>query len=342
MGCSLSLALTVRHLPKLGLSAEQCEDAWAVNNSASRFAVADGATDSYASGRLARLMVEGFADESGPRSAGEFPPWARSRAEAWVKSTPVAGLPWYKQEKARLGAHCTFLGIQLESSGPLSDASGIAEPQRALVASRHVDGACGGEHSTSTPVAYRAFAVGDVCLFHVRDDRLLCAKPVERPEDFGVQPALVATSRSYPGPGIETLVEWTGEIAAGDLLVLASDAVAHWFLVAAGQGGRPWRCIVEASEDEFATLVARLRQENQMRNDDVTVVAVAAAPEPSAVDSSPTPVPERAPRRGRRNARRGLVRAAAISLGAGALLVAVALIRSPKTRGPFGVARAGW
>ncbi len=317
MADTLRLTVAYRQVAKRGLTAEQCEDAWAANPSAGRFAVADGATDSYASGRFARLLVYGFVDEAGPRSSVEIEGWSTSCAEAWAEATPIAGLPWYKQEKARLGAHCTFLGVQLE--GQAARDHGTTSSPTNL------------DHETAPSLVYRAFAVGDVCLFHVRQDRLLEVMPIARPEDFGVQPALVATSRSYPGPGLDALVEWTGELAEGDSLYLASDAVARWMLVSADAGEFPWHAIADAGADEFAALVEHLRDEGHMRNDDVTVVAVSVEPPPEQPEEGQEPPGgDETPRRHSPGARRQIERAAAVSLAVGALGVGLALVWGPK------------
>jgi hypothetical protein len=340
MEASLKLAVTVRQIPKLGLTAEQCEDAWAVSSSGLRLAVADGATDSYASGRFARLLTEGFVEDSGPRTADEFAPWSRARSAAWVEATRLDGLPWYKQEKARLGAHSTFLGLEIEPGCARSlELGGPRETEQRGPGGLALAG--NGVAGSARSLAYRALAVGDVCLFHVRGDRMLSAMPLERPEDFGVQPALIATSRTYPGPGVEALVSWSGEIAPGDTLVIASDAVARWFLVSTRDGEKPWQAIADADEQGFAALVDRLRREDRMRNDDVTVLSIDAEAVPPVSQPTRPSIAEPKPHRSRRKGgRRQIERAVAVSLGAGAVAVVVAVLGSPRTRGMLGASGA--
>src|SRR5829696_7044340 len=73
------LSLCWRHflVPKSGHAAEECEDAIAGDPSAGRFAVADGASESYAAGHWARLLVDAFVT-TGP--AGD---WLKDPREAW-------------------------------------------------------------------------------------------------------------------------------------------------------------------------------------------------------------------------------------------------------------------
>jgi hypothetical protein len=58
-----------------------------------------------------------------------------------------------------------------------------------------------------------------------------------------------------------------------------TDALAQWFLRGTEGGGKPWErleSILQAPQPEaaFASCVEELRNSQQLRNDDVTLVAV--------------------------------------------------------------------
>ena len=65
-------------LARRGLSADECEDAWAVDAESIRVAVADGATESAYAGLWARLLVEEFTREL--------------LADRWIASVERAGV----------------------------------------------------------------------------------------------------------------------------------------------------------------------------------------------------------------------------------------------------------
>ena len=73
--------------------------------------------------------------------------------------------------------------------------------------------------------------MGDSCLFVVRNDRLWMSFPMEDAAQFDNNPTLVCSKpdnadrtsgKTYTGPD--------GECVAGDSFILASDALACWFL----------------------------------------------------------------------------------------------------------------
>ena len=86
----------------------------------------------------------------------------------------------------------------------------------------------------------QALAVGDTCLFHIRDRKLLSVFPLCRSADFVCSPWLIG-SRGFTGEmmaGRE--LRCAGEFQAGDRLWLMTDALAQWFLRRTEAGGEPW------------------------------------------------------------------------------------------------------
>ena len=85
--------------PRTGNAAEECEDAFACNDPAGRFAVADGASESIFAGEWARLLCEAFVADA---AAGDgIGPWLEAAPEA------VAGpRPWADRPLARARRSC--------------------------------------------------------------------------------------------------------------------------------------------------------------------------------------------------------------------------------------------
>ncbi len=216
--------------PKSGHTAEEYEDAAAgpaaAPDGTTRLALADGATESAFAGLWARTLVGSFvAPESAvPETFGEFLHRAR-RAFGEAVAEREAGLSWYASAKAEEGAHAAFLGLVLYP-----------------------------DH------AWRAVAVGDCCLLHLREGALLEAWPISDPAAFDHRPDLV-TSR-YEDTHAPTTT--SGQWADGDRLLLASDALAAHLLTLNA---------IPADFADFGAFVAAARDAG-MHNDDVTLVEV--------------------------------------------------------------------
>jgi hypothetical protein len=267
-GAGLRVTATAHRLQKDGNRPEEYEDAFAVNAGNSRLALADGASDSYDSGRWARLLVDAFIDVPPPAAVDGLRAWLAEPAHSWLAGLDFAALPWNQQAKARLGAHSTFLGVELEMAETGAAAWGAP---------------CG---------AWRAMAVGDSCLFHVRAGALLTAFPLACAATFGGSPALVATNPAYRGAGIDRLATAQGELRLGDTLLLATDALAQWFLRRHERGESPWHDLLTAAH--FPAFIAAQRAQHHLRNDDVTLLVahVTVDGEPAA-PSTTAIVPKR-------------------------------------------------
>lgn len=128
---------------------------------------------------------------------------------------------------------------------------------------------------------WSAMAVGDACLFHIRDNNLLKRFPLEEVAAFGTTPALLSTvgtnNREMLEQGELHLCE--GECRPGDIFLLATDALAERFYdladLAELQIGLPdWNSLLQIIEDDFENLVAQFREDSLMRNDDVTLLVI--------------------------------------------------------------------
>jgi hypothetical protein len=190
-------------LPKHGCPAAEYEDAWAADPSAGRFAVADGASESAFAGLWARLLVEGFVAAPCPANLAT---WLDGTRDLWAAEVMGLELPWYGERKRQEGSFATLLGVELLPPTP--------------------DG----------PGRWRAAAVGDSCLFHVREGRLVEAFPLDRSSDFGNEPRLIG-SRGRRAP---MAAYGGGSLLPGDRLFLMTDALAQWFLRNQERSGRPW------------------------------------------------------------------------------------------------------
>lgn len=234
-------------LVRRGHTADEYEDASAAEDEAGRFAVADGATEGCFTGLWARLLVDGFVNHRGE----EVEDWLNSLPalqERWDLSVCGPELPWYAEEGIRQGAFAAFLGLVLAT-----------RPR--------------GRYQ------WQAIAVGDTCLFHTRRNTLLRAFPLERAADFDNLPKLVGSRSPLEAAHARQTVWTEGRGRHGDRLWMMTDALAQWCLGEVEAGRSPWSHLHSfltspEGEEVFALWIEGLRNGDQLRNDDVTLLAI--------------------------------------------------------------------
>ncbi|WP_343423259.1 hypothetical protein [Candidatus Flexifilum breve] len=160
-------------------------------------------------------------------------------ADQWhaaiAEKTRAKPLPWYAEEKLKSGAYSSLLGCRF------------------------------------APMAAGApSASGDSCLFYIRPRRWLYGFPYAHAEQFNNHPALLSTHADAFGTVKATLKR--GTWADGDLFLLMTDALAHFFI--AHPAFRKRLTDPELDQAGFARLIEAVRAEKLCRNDDVTLVRI--------------------------------------------------------------------
>jgi len=254
-------------VPKRGSTPGECEDAARVcpiegsnadvSGRSLRVVVADGASESLLAGKWARWLAEKFCSTAAAtRSKQGFLAAYRAAAEQWA-----AEVEWYVQEREQRGAP-----IQWYEEPGL--AKGAFSTVIVLNVSRGTDG-----HGL-----WSAAALGDSCVFHVRDEAVRISFPLCDAEAFSNQPPLLP-SRAADDEIVSRHVslrrraDWQTE----DSLYVMTDALAVWFLRATALGERPWESLRDlGTEDgsDFSTWVALKRDQGELRDDDTTLVRI--------------------------------------------------------------------
>ena len=237
--------------PKAGNTDSEYEDAYWPRRriegvTHSRFAVADGATETSFSGvwakQLVRAYCEGFFDSPDNME------WLSALRRKWWAIVRRKPLSWYAEQKLESGAFAALLGITLYQESTTSE--------------------CG---------VWRATAIGDSCLVHMRGSKVLTTFPITTSESFTNSPVLLSTKASANAPLLGDLVMRQGEWKSGDHFYLMTDAIAAWFFRAMEQKQSPWNIIRDFEHDPckpFLSWVQTTRKQNLMRNDDVTLYRI--------------------------------------------------------------------
>lgn len=251
--------------PKEGNDPDQYEDAfwpyWPhrdVTANHFRFAVADGATESAFSRLWARMLVllycSSHTDLTYNLDGLDGEPWEtehiRNRASRWAKIVNAKPLPWFAIEKAQRGSFASLLGLTL-----LADTGG--NPQFG---------------------AWQSIAIGDTCLFQIREGKLRTTWPMQSSSEFNSHPFLVSTDPN------KNRVLWRGsphhvirgEWRLGDVFYLVTDALAARYLAAVENGESAAKVFPGPNETDrhFRAWLTLMRQNREIRNDDVTLLRI--------------------------------------------------------------------
>lgn len=227
---------------------EEFQDAWCVDEQRGIAAIADGVSSSLFSASWARILTRAVVDEppyiDDPPS---LPEWFLAHRQAWLEPIDERSLAWHQKPKFKLGAHATLLWIEMyvadERQTGVSDASQVY-----------------------------AYAVGDSCLFHVRGDKVIRSFPITDSRAFLEDPRVIGSIDKQQDHLLEFAC-WESYCQPGDFLVLCTDAVAAWALAQMESGAMPkWRSYWNRSLEEWQQEVLDMRQRQEMRADDATLL----------------------------------------------------------------------
>ena len=235
-------------LPKDIQNPDGYQDACRVDAARGIAAIADGVASSLFSANWARILTRAVVtDPPNLFDTGSLHPWLAQQRKTWSASIDPDSLAWHQKAKLRTGAFATLLWVELVPTGPSkSQAAG--------------------------QITLRCYSIGDCCLFHVRDGRVLRVFPIEDSTLFDADPNVIGSvnMRQDGALQFDTLEDCCH---AGDLLVLTSDALAVWALTQLEKGRSPsWESFWEMSDDVWRQKVLDLRQARQVRYDDSTLV----------------------------------------------------------------------
>jgi hypothetical protein len=239
---------------KFGNAEGEWEDAFAFDEGQGVAAVSDGASEGIFARLWAGLLVRSYVEEApDPTDPDVLGRWLRGARRSWVQEINFPSLRWSQQAKVQgTGAAATLLALRLAAPPP----------------------GAGGEFG------WLALAVGDSCLFWVRDGLLLASFPLVHSSHFAPGPALLRTKVEGPDP-LPLMAR--GLCRPGDVFVLATDAVATHLLQRCEAGDPPdWEEYATVEETAWRESVAALRRSGRMVNDDCTLLFVRVGEKPGA------------------------------------------------------------
>lgn len=238
--------------PKLGDDEAEWEDAFAYDERLGLAAVADGASEGIFSRAWSSLLCNSLVTEPVNLADGEAVAGRLARLRAsWLRDIDYPSRRYTQQAKVdQIGAAATLLLLQVDATPD--------EPA--------------GEVSGREGLRWRAWAIGDSCLFHVRDGQLLTTFPIESVTDFGLAPPLVRTRAGIATPAP---MESLGDCRHGDLFLLATDAVAQSLLHQVESGVPPdWERFGRLDLPTWRSEIDAARNVRRIVNDDSTLLCL--------------------------------------------------------------------
>lgn len=246
----MKVSYRVFWLPKAGLSSEEYEDAFAPEQTPD--------TDF----KEFRCAVSDGATETSFSGL-----WAKILCQAyndknfdlaglqaqWLEQVSGQDLPWYAEQKLESGAYASIAGLSL--------------------------------HEEPKSLSWSARTLGDSCIFHLREGKILRALPLDNWESFDYTPVLIST-RQIANQGILSKQEHElGTCIKGDIFYLMTDAISKWLLRRQSESGDAISLLESVqNSQQFQQLVEEQRQARDdkgramMPNDDVTWTRVSLAP----------------------------------------------------------------
>lgn len=248
------------------------EDASHFDSELGNAAIADGVSNALFSGLWANLLVRSLVET--PPSADDlsaFTTWLAPHRETWLKTINFPSLDDREKRKLRQdgGAFCTLCWLQLRPDTSVEDVN---------------------------RVEFTAHAIGDSCLFLVREGLIQHSFPLAGSGEFDLNPASVCSVNLNRDSSL-SIHEYSGACGSDDLLVLCTDAVACWLLRCHEQGTLiDWNAFFEMTDSDWTTRIEELRasfdvnRDDGIKRDDSTLVLIrprfqtesAAASEPVA------------------------------------------------------------
>ncbi|WP_190399006.1 protein phosphatase 2C domain-containing protein [Pseudanabaena sp. FACHB-1998] len=236
--CELSQRFS---LQKAGNTIAECEDIWHYAESDRQFSIAlsDGATESSFAREWAEELVRSFVkrDVSSNQDDCEKRAWLLPLQTYWQQWLASQNLSWFAKRKAEQGAFATFVSLEIFPNKK-----------------------------------WKSLAVGDSCVFILRDRQLHKSFPLQSSQEFNNRPRLIGTHLAAHNISI---LQIEGDWQNGDRFYLVTDAIACWILKQLEANQDPWVKLEQIkSQEAFAEFVNDLRDRHEMANDDTTLLCL--------------------------------------------------------------------
>jgi hypothetical protein len=225
-----------------------CEDALCTDRQRGLFCVADGAGTTLFSNIWADILVKQFVHDPLIHSDPfEMEWWIRQAQQSYREQAPQSStLHWNARQKAQdQGAYATLASLRFIEI--------------------HEQGATA-----------ELLAIGDSCVFIGHEEQLICF-PLQHTDEFDRAPYCIPAL--LKNLNRKTLYAREMEIALvpGDIIILATDAVARWIVSGGspGQESNAWKAFLEvaqSTQESWPAFIETRRAHSALTDDDSTAI----------------------------------------------------------------------
>ncbi len=242
---------------------ENYEDASSISGDNARFALSDGVSASKFVRPWARLLTSHWvANPLLTDNIEAVENWLQAPRKRWQKWVKQTWLPKINERNRSLdrpefsvaevtqyiaqGANATFLGVALDSAS----------------------------------MKWYALAVGDTCLFHLYQESHgtwdYISFPLKTVDDFTDTPASITSSENATSYIAPTIRLKNNTYQKGDILLLATDALAEWLFKQLDQQriGDIMYLLNTLNNEMFAKFVDHERTQRRLKDDDTSLIIV--------------------------------------------------------------------
>lgn len=253
--------LVAFRIPKPGEGIEDCQDSLMADPDRLCFALSDGVSRSFLPGLWSRMLVEYLKSISIFDTKFEnnhIDEWFDPLLKLWDCKVqqhfgkPLEQLPYYVRNNLQKPAYATLAVLELRpkvESGEILD--------------------------------WKAIAIGDTCVFHFREDRLLKVVPAINSTEFSNYPVVIPCKKNELEQRLADyeIPTYSGEAFWNDRFYLATDALAKWILAQdEGQNYGAIRELLTIDDPiEFQNWVIQHRNEKgrlQLEGDDTSFISI--------------------------------------------------------------------
>lgn len=220
-----------------------------------KLGIADGATEGMLSGEWAEILLKASCRSNIDSSnINILVDKATKGWDSWLKNylderdRHKKPIMWYEEPGFKTGSFSTLLCLIIHDS------------------------------EIKKNVKWQATAVGDSCLFHVREKQVIQSFPLNHSSDFGNRPSLISSNPLNNKRLTESNKMIEEDWLPHDSFYLMTDALACWFLQERENGNSPWLSYPFVINNDkgikFGSWVECLRKSRYIKNDDVTLIHV--------------------------------------------------------------------
>jgi hypothetical protein len=244
-------------IPKKGNNAKENEDSFypieaEINRDHLSIAIADGASEGFLSKLWSKILTISYVSwDQSELDIHRFTDFCidiyNHQKEKYIREREENNNPlkWFEENLMIKGSFSTLLGVSFVNESPK-----------------------GGY--------WKSYSMGDSCLFQIRES-LVEIFPILDSLDFGNSPDLLSSNPIYNQDIDNKIREKTGDFLFGDTFYFMTDAIASWFLTQIEKEKNPWVILdefFEANNNGLVEYINQLREENSVKNDDITIARV--------------------------------------------------------------------